>query len=255
MPKLKVEELSVTFRQPRRDPVHAVRGVSFTIESGETLGIVGESGCGKTTLSRAILGLVPFQGQACMDDKVLDWKTNPSKYRKTLQLIFQDPYASLNPRIPVGQALVEPLTVHTKYSKKEKEERVAALLKKVGLTQEDAGKYPHEFSGGQRQRIAIARALILEPEIVIADEPVSALDVSVQAQILNLLSDVKRDMGLTMIFISHDLSVVRHVADRVLVMYNGQIVEEGLTEEVMNAPQHPYTQQLLAAAPTLDTRQ
>lgn len=252
MPKLEVRNLSVTFRRRRREPVYAVRDVSFSVEPGETLGIVGESGCGKTTLSRAILGLLPFRGDVLLDGTPLDWNREEKRLRQRLQLIFQDPYSSLNPRLTVGQTLIEPLTVHSVVSSGERRSTVEQLLHLVGLTPADMGKYPHEFSGGQRQRIAIARALILNPELVIADEPVSALDVSVQAQILNLLADVKREKGLTLLFISHDLSVVRHVADRVLVMQAGQIVEEGETAKVMADPDHPYTKKLLAAAPKIN---
>jgi ABC-type microcin C transport system duplicated ATPase subunit YejF len=174
--------------------------------------------------------------------------------RRKVQLIFQDPYASLNPRLTIGQTLTEPLKVHTSLSRRERIAEVIRYLGMMGLQSADTGKYPHEFSGGQRQRIAIARALILKPELVIADEPVSALDVSVQAQILNLLSDVKREMGLTMMFISHDLSVVKHVADRVAVMKAGELVEMGDTARVMQKPEHPYTQKLLAAAPKLNRK-
>lgn len=252
MPKLEVRNLSVTFRRRRREPVYAVRDVSFSVEPGETLGIVGESGCGKTTLSRAILGLLPFRGDVLLDGNPLDWNREEKRLRQRLQLIFQDPYSSLNPRLTVGQTLIEPLTVHNVVPSGERRSTVEQLLHLVGLTPADMGKYPHEFSGGQRQRIAIARALILNPELVIADEPVSALDVSVQAQILNLLADVKREKGLTLLFISHDLSVVRHVADRVLVMQAGQIVEEGETAKVMADPDHPYTKKLLAAAPKIN---
>lgn len=252
MTKLLVEDVSVTFRRRRREPVHAVRSVTFEVAEGETLGIVGESGCGKTTLSRAILGLVKCEGSVFYEEKRLDWSTEAKSLRQHLQLIFQDPFASLNPRLTIRRALGEPLEVHSDLGKDEIRSQVDAMLKQVGLDVSDGEKYPHQFSGGQRQRIAIARALILQPDLVIADEPVSALDVSVQAQILNLLADVKREMGLTMLFISHDLSVIRHVADRVIVMKSGEIVEQGLTSDVMADPQHPYTKKLLAAAPTLE---
>jgi peptide/nickel transport system ATP-binding protein len=221
------------------------------IAAGETLGLVGESGCGKTTLSRAILGLVPYRGELRLQGELLDWRLEKKKMRQRLQLIFQDPYASLNPRCTVEQALQEPLWVHFRFGREERRRRVRRIMDQVGLPANAAGKYPHEFSGGQRQRIAIARALILEPEFVIADEPVSALDVSVQAQILNLLRDLKDQMGLTMLFISHDLAVVRHVADRVAVMYKGELVEEGATRQVMDDPQHTYTRTLIEAMPVL----
>jgi ABC-type glutathione transport system ATPase component len=248
-PLLSVEDLRVEFRRGRATPVQAVRGVSFDISPGETLGLVGESGCGKTTLSRAVLGLIPCTGRLRLHGEELDWQRNPIPLRRRLQLIFQDPFASLNPRIPVGRALEEPLIVHENLPAAVRRQRVEEMLAGVQLESDAAGKYPHEFSGGQRQRIAIARALILRPEFVIADEPVSALDVSIQAQILNLLSDLKREMGLTMLFISHDLAVVRHVADRVAVMYRGEVVEIGPASEVMHTPQHPYTRSLLASLP------
>jgi peptide/nickel transport system ATP-binding protein len=246
-PLLKVQDLRVTFHPRKGRKVEAVKGVNLEIAAGGTLGLVGESGCGKTTLSRAILGLVPYSGDVQLEGKSLDWKKEKRKLRRRVQLIFQDPFASLNPRMTVEQTLNEPLQVHFNLTGPERRSKIQAMLDKVGLASGTLGKYPHEFSGGQRQRIAIARALMLEPDFVIADEPVSALDVSVQAQILNLLRDLKQDMGLTMLFISHDLSVVRHVADRVAVMYQGEIVEEGDAEQVMHSPEHAYTQTLLDA--------
>lgn len=247
-----VENLKVSFRRGKAAPVHAVQGVSFEIALGENFGLVGESGCGKTTLSRAILGLISYQGTVKFQGEALDWQADGRRLRQRMQLIFQDPYASLNPRLTVEQTLVEPLRVHAKFSGAERLSRVKRMLDRVELPAHALGKYPHEFSGGQRQRVAIARALILEPEFLIADEPVSALDVSVQAHILNLLQDLRRDMGLTLLFISHDLSVVRHVADRVAVMVEGRIVEEGDARQIMEAPRHPYTKKLIDAVPRLE---
>jgi len=247
-PTLRVTDLKVTFPVKRSEPIRAVDGVSLDIMPNETLGLVGESGCGKTTLSRAILGLIPFQGQVELDGEPLNWKQDAEKLRRRVQLIFQDPFASLNPRMTVDQCLQEPLWVHGRHGRPERVQRVDRMLDQVGLTRASKGKYPHEFSGGQRQRVAIARALILEPEFVIADEPVSALDVSIQAQILNLLQDLREAMGLTMLFISHDLAVVRHVAGRVAVMNKGQVVEQGPCAKVLKHPEHPYTQTLLDAA-------
>ncbi len=249
---LQIDALKVTFPGGRAGAVHAVRGVSMTLEKGQTLGLVGESGCGKTTFSRALLGLVPFEGRVMLEGNPLDWTQNPKALRKRIQLIFQDPYASLNPRMTIEQTLHEPLWVHFRLPRSGRVSRVARIMDLAGLEAGTLGKYPHEFSGGQRQRIAIARALILEPDFVIADEPVSALDVSIQAQILNMLRDMKNELGLTMLFISHDLSVVRHVADRVAVMRSGELVEEGATREVLYQPRHPYTRQLLDAMPVLN---
>lgn len=251
VPFLQVDTLRVSFPAGRGETVHAVRGVSLAIEQGQTLGLVGESGCGKTTLSRALLGLLSFEGRVLLQGEPLDWTRNPKALRRRLQLIFQDPYASLNPRFTIEQTLHEPLWVHFRMPRKERMAKVTRMLDLAGLDHGALGKYPHEFSGGQRQRIAIARALILEPDFVIADEPVSALDVSIQAQILNMLRDMKRELGLTMLFISHDLSVVRHVADRVAVMQKGEIVETGDTREVLYRPEHPYTRKLLEAMPVL----
>lgn len=251
MSLLSVQNLEVEFRKRNAEPVKAVRGVSMEIAAGETLGLVGESGCGKTTLSRAILGLQAYRGDLRFKGEPLDWQKHGQELRQKIQLIFQDPYASLNPRLTVEQALVEPLKVHMKLSRQARSTQVREMLDRVELPLNALGKYPHAFSGGQRQRIAIARALILKPEFVIADEPVSALDVSVQAHILNLLRDLREEMGLTLLFISHDLSVVRHVADRVAVMYQGEIVEEGRCEQVMLAPVHAYTCKLIAAVPRM----
>jgi len=238
--------------------VKAVDGVSFQLARGEVLGLVGESGCGKSTLARTILQLVPttggtvvFQGRnltAASTQQVKDM-------RRGMQMVFQDPFASLNPRMTVGDTLAEPLRVHGVATEDEIPARVARLMERVGLAPRFMRKYPHEFSGGQRQRIAIARALALEPQLVIADEPVSALDVSIQAQILNLLAQLVREMNLSLLFIAHDLSVVKHISDRVAVMYLGRIVELGTAVEVMERPRHPYTRALISAIPHVHGRE
>jgi len=232
--------------------VKAVDDVSFEVKRGETLGLVGESGCGKSTLGRSIIrlyeptsGTVQFQGENFLS-------MNGEKLRKTrreIQMIFQDPFASLDPRMTVGQILTEPFTVHNMYSENERAERAKKLLETVGLKASHVNRYPHEFSGGQRQRISIARAIALNPSLVIADEPVSALDVSIQAQILNLMKDLQESLNLTYVFISHDLSVIEHICDRIAVMYLGRIVEIASREELFNNPKHPYTQALIAAIP------
>lgn len=235
--------------------VKAVDGVSLSVARGETLGLVGESGCGKSTLARSILRLVPVtSGEIWVESEnmlALN-RANLRRSRRKAQMVFQDPYASLNPRMTVYDILAEPLRVHRLAPRKERSARVGALMERVGLARRHVRKYPHEFSGGQRQRIAIARALAVEPAVILADEPVSALDVSVQAQILNLLIDLQRDAHLTMLFISHDLSVVKHIANRIAVMYLGKVVELGPAEEVFNHPRHPYTRALLDAIPIAD---
>jgi len=235
--------------------VKAVDGVSFDVARGEIVGLVGESGCGKSTLARTVVRLVaPTAGQILFEGRDLA-ALSPRQMRRVrprLQMIFQDPYASLNPRMTVSDALAEPMLVHRIARRREVSAKVAALMERVGLARRYVKKYPHEFSGGQRQRIAIARALALDPALIIADEPVSALDVSVQAQILNLIKQLCRDHNLTLILISHDLAVVRHLAQRIAVMYRGQIVELGDAEQICSNPRHPYTQALINAIPLPD---
>lgn len=235
--------------------VKAVDGVSFSIKRGETLGLVGESGCGKSTTGRAILQLYrPTAGSVVFDGKELTTMKGETlrRQRREMQMIFQDPYASLNPRLTVGNIVGEPLEVHNLAKGKERQERVQELLKLVGLNPYFVNRYPHEFSGGQRQRIGIARSLAVNPEFIVADEPISALDVSIQAQIVNLLEDLQANLGLTYLFIAHDLSMVRHISDRIAVMYLGKLVE--LTDHITlyEEPLHPYTQALLSAVPIPD---
>src|SRR5262249_54673278 len=235
--------------------VRAVDGVSFQIRRGETFGLVGESGCGKSTTGRCILRLTePTSGEVWFQDKDLLAQSNKElrRTRRDMQIIFQDPYSSLNPRLTVGQMISEPLLIHRVGDRAERNRRVGELLEMVGLRSEHSARYPHEFSGGQRQRIGIARALALNPKFIVCDEPVSALDVSVQAQVVNLLQDLQQRLGLTYLFISHGLAVVEHISTRVGLMYLGKLVEVASTKEIFHNPQHPYTRALLSAIPVSD---
>lgn len=260
-PFLSVRDLKVHFPvkggvlQRTVDYVKAVDGVSFDVPKGKTVGLVGESGSGKTTTGRAISRLVPItEGSITFEGVLLNELSNREfqPYRKRMQVIFQDPFGSLNPRMTIFSIISEPLDIHFKqWTRSQKEDRVAELLRKVGLDPDFMERYPHQFSGGQRQRIGIARALAVEPEFIICDEPVSALDVSVQAQIVNLLQDLQEELGLTYLFIAHDLAVVEHISDEVLVMTEGKIVEQASAEEIYSNPQHEYTKKLLAAVPSL----
>ena len=234
----------------------AVDNVSFNVKKGETFGLVGESGCGKTTLGRTIVrlykptsGSIKFKG-----DEIANIKSEKEflKYRKELQMVFQDPYASLNPRMTVGEIIGEPMDIHKLYTPSERKDRVVDLLKTVGLNPDHISRFPHEFSGGQRQRIGIARTLALDPDFIICDEPISALDVSIQAQIINLLEELRDERGLSYIFIAHDISMVKHISQSIAVMYLGNIVESGNCNEIYHNPQHPYTKALLSAVPIPD---
>lgn len=258
---LEVRDLKVHFPitggvlQRTVDQVRAVDGISFSVPRGKTVGLVGESGSGKTTTGRAIARLVPMTDGRIFYESVDLGSLSDSafhRYRKKMQVIFQDPFGSLNPRMTIYSIIAEPLEIHfSSWPLDQKKERVAELLKRVGLDPDFMQRYPHQFSGGQRQRIGIARALAVDPEFIICDEPVSALDVSVQAQIVNLLQDLQDELGLTYLFIAHDLAVVEHISDEVLVMSEGKIVEQASAESIYKNPQHPYTKKLLAAVPQL----
>jgi len=262
-PLLEVSDLSVTFEAQRGgfikhvEYVHAVKRVSFQVRKGTTMGLVGESGSGKSTIGKAILRLAPIgEGTIQYGGQELTGLADKEfmPYRKRIQTIFQDPYASMNPRLTIASIVAEPLIVHAPaMNRKQREERVADLLEKVGLPADSMNRYPHQFSGGQRQRICIARALSSSPEFIICDECVSALDVSVQAQIVNLLQDIQDELGITYLFIAHDLAVVEHMCDQALVMELGEIVEQGPTDSLYRSPQHPYTQRLLSAVPRMPT--
>ena len=248
---LKVENLCQYF-----GPTKAVDNVSFDIKKGEVFGLVGESGCGKTTVGRTMLHLYkPTAGEIWFDGKKIETKKDILEYRKKTAMVFQDPYSSLNPRMTVADIIAEPLDVHKMYAnKKERQERVLELMAHVGLNSEHANRYAHEFSGGQRQRIGIARALAMKPEFIVCDEPVSALDVSIQAQVINMFDDLQEQMGLTYLFIAHDLLVVRHISDRIAVMYLGKMVELADAKEIYDHPLHPYTKSLMSAVPLPDPK-
>jgi oligopeptide/dipeptide ABC transporter ATP-binding protein len=260
MSLLKVENLKTWFPVKgswfkHREHVKAVDGVSFSIEKGETLGLVGESGCGKSTLGRTLVRLeTPVEGSVHFNGaNIAKLKGKALRAARTsFQMIFQDPYGSLNPRMSVMSALNEVLSLHSDLDRSGRMRRMIELLEMVGLGEEHLRRYPHQFSGGQKQRIGIARALAVEPELIVADEPVSALDVSVQAQIINLLKEIQRKTDIALLFIAHDLAVVEHISDRILVMYLGKIVEGGQSSQICGAPTHPYTQALVSAVPTLD---
>ncbi|TFB19215.1 ABC transporter ATP-binding protein [Filobacillus milosensis] len=260
MTLLKVNDLKVHFPirggilNRKIDAIRAVDGVNFEIRQGETYGLVGESGSGKTTTGKAVMGLNNItDGEIYFENELLN-KGSKVNIRRDIQMIFQDPYSSLNPRKRVFDIIAEPIRNYEKLSKQEEKRRVQELLSQVGLSPESILKYPHEFSGGQRQRIGVARAIALKPKLIIMDEPVSALDVSVQAQVLNFMQELQEELNLTYLFISHDLGVVKHMCDRIGIMYNGRYVEEGTKEEIFNDPQHIYTKRLVAAIPDIDPK-
>jgi oligopeptide transport system ATP-binding protein len=262
-PLLSIRDLKVHFHVRRgllrhERVIRAVDGVSFDIQAGETLGLVGESGCGKTTTARAVLGLVqPIAGQILLADKRIDGLSPRAMlpHRRQMQMIFQDPYASLNPRMTVGSIIAEPMSIFGLFSPRDRKLEVMRLMDLVGLNPRFLNRYPHEFSGGQRQRIGIARALAVQPKLIVCDEPVSALDVSIQAQVINLLVELQEKLGVAYLFISHDLAVVRHISHRIGVMYLGRIVELADADALHQRPLHPYTQALLSAAPIPDPAQ
>ena len=267
-PLLEVKNLKIRFPiwggvlRHKVAEVRAVDGISFTIEKGETLGLVGESGCGKTTTAKAICNILKETAPGVIEEGEIIFHTETGPIdllklsrsemrpvRKQIQMIFQDPFSSLNPRMTVGEIIDRPLKIHTDLDRKARKTKVASLLDRVGLQSEYALRYPHEFSGGQRQRIGIARALVVQPKLIIADEPVSALDVSVQSQVVNLLQDLQDEFNLTYLFVAHDLSIVYHISDRIAVMYLGDLIEAGEAEQVYHQPAHPYTRALLSAVP------
>ena len=259
-PLLEVKDLKQHFNINmglfKSKPLKAVDGVSFSIRKGETLGLVGESGCGKTTVGRTILHLYkPTSGEVWYNGKRIATKEDINEFRKKATMVFQDPYSSLNPRMTVSDIIGEPLDVHKLYSsKEERRERILELMGHVGLNSEHASRYAHEFSGGQRQRIGIARALAVNPDFIVCDEPVSAPDVSIQAQVINMFDELQEKLGLTYLFIAHDLLVVRHISDRIAVMYLGKMVELADAEEIYNHPLHPYSKSLLSAVPVPDPK-
>ena len=257
---LEVKDLKQHFSIPsgfmKNLTLKAVDGVSFEIKEGETLGLVGESGCGKTTVGRTILQLYkPTSGEVWFDGKKIEYGKNLNDFRKNAQMVFQDPYSSLDPRMTVSDIIGEPLDVHKLYgNRKEREEKIQHLMDLVGLSSEHASRYAHEFSGGQRQRIGIARSLAVDPKFIVCDEPVSALDVSIQAQVVNMFEDLQKKLGLTYLFIAHDLLVVKHISTRIAVMYLGKLIEIGPSDELYHHPLHPYTISLLSAVPVPDPK-
>lgn len=256
-PLIDVKNLKKYFNVGKNQVLKAVDNVTFSINQGETIGVVGESGCGKTTVGRTLIRLYrPTEGEIYYNGKNINDlnKTEAKKYAKTAQMIFQDPYASLNPRMTVGDIIGEGIDIHGLYRNGDRQNRIYELLGKVGLNREHANRFPHEFSGGQRQRVGIARALAIEPEFIVCDEPISALDVSIQAQIVNLLMKLQKDMNLTYMFIAHDLSMIKHISDRIAVMYLGTIVELTNSNELYSNPIHPYTKALLSAIPIPDPK-
>jgi oligopeptide transport system ATP-binding protein len=259
-PLLEIKDLKEYFNinigMFRSKPLKAVDGVSFTINKGETLGLVGESGCGKTTVGRTIMHLYkPTGGEIIFKGKKIETKQDINEFRKKASIVFQDPYSSLNPRMTVSDIIAEPLDIHKLYSSKaERSDKILSLMENVGLTSEHASRYAHEFSGGQRQRIGIARALAIDPEFIVCDEPVSALDVSIQAQVINMFGELQKKLGLTYLFIAHDLLVVRHISDRIAVMYLGKLVELADAKEIYDHPLHPYAKALMSAVPMPDPK-